>query len=206
MRDLQLYLRALAEKGLDWFHVTMRITVLRQQLKELTAAAPDHDLAPLDGELQRVKWYLWHGNVLGALQVIEHVQWQLEDLDEDVPESRKLTKTVAEFHSYITANEGFIPNYGERYRYGEVISTAFVESTVKEVISKRMVKKQQMRFSQARRASAAAGQGAGAERGPAPNLRALVTSDGQHRRSVSAGRVAPGLKWSQRDLNRRLPE
>ncbi len=46
----------------------------------------------------------------------------------------------------ITANEAFIPNYGDRYRYGEVISTAFVESTVNQVISKRMVKKQQMRW------------------------------------------------------------
>ncbi len=32
------------------------------------------------------------------------------------------------------------------YRYGEKISTAFVESTVNEVISKRMFKKQQMRW------------------------------------------------------------
>src|SRR5215470_16248991 len=53
---------------------------------------------------------------------------------------------VAEFHTYIEANEAFIPNYGDRYRYGEVISTAFVESTVNQVISKRMVKKQQMRW------------------------------------------------------------
>ena len=37
-----------------------------------------------------------------------------------------------------------IPNYGERYSYGEPISTAFVESTVNEVIAKRMAKKQQM--------------------------------------------------------------
>lgn len=44
----------------------------------------------------------------------------------------------------IKANwEGY---YGERYRYGEKISTAFVESTVNEVISKRMVKKQQMHW------------------------------------------------------------
>jgi len=96
--------------------------------------------------LERVKWYLWHGNVFRALQVVEYVQWQLEDLDEEVPASRKLTKTVSEFHSYITANEGFIPNYSDRHRYGEVISTAFVESTVNQVISKRMVKKQQMRW------------------------------------------------------------
>src|SRR6266542_3691111 len=98
VRDLQLYLSPLAEHLLDWFHITMRITVLRQQLKELIAAAPDHDLANLDGELERVKWYLWHGNVFRALQVAEHVQWQLEDLDEEVPASGKLAKSVAEFH------------------------------------------------------------------------------------------------------------
>ncbi len=146
VRDLQLYLSPVAEHLLDWFHVTMRITVLRQQLKELIAAAPDHDLEKVDDELERAKWYLWHGNVFRGLQVIEHVQWQLEDLDEEVPASRKLAKTVAEFHTYITANEGFIPNYGDRYRYGEIISTAFVESTVNQVISKRFVKKQQMRW------------------------------------------------------------
>jgi hypothetical protein len=39
-----------------------------------------------------------------------------------------------------------IPNYGERHRAGEAISTAFVESTVNQVISKRMVKKMQMRW------------------------------------------------------------
>ncbi len=98
VRDLQLYLSPLAEHLLDWFHITMRITVLRQQLKELIATAPDHDLATLDDELERVKWYLWHGNVFRALQVVEHVQWQLEDLDEEVPASGKLAKSVAEFH------------------------------------------------------------------------------------------------------------
>jgi hypothetical protein len=146
VRDLQLYLSPLAEHLLDWFHITMRIIVLRQQLKELIAVAPDHDLAKLDDELERIKWYLWHGNVIRRQQVIEHVLWELEDLDEAVPASRKLAKTVAEFHTYITVNEGFIPNYGDRYRYGEVISTAFVESTVNQVISKRFVKKQQMRW------------------------------------------------------------
>src|SRR6266542_2863005 len=98
VRDLQLYLSPLAEHLLDWFQITMRLTVLRQQLKELIATAPDHDLATLDDELERVKWYLWHGNVFRALQVVEHVQWQLEDLDEEVPASGKLAKSVAEFH------------------------------------------------------------------------------------------------------------
>jgi hypothetical protein len=38
------------------------------------------------------------------------------------------------------------PNYGERYRYGERISTGFVESTVNQVISKRFCKRQQMQW------------------------------------------------------------
>ncbi len=146
VRDLQLYLSPLAEHLLDWFHVTMRITALRQQLKELVTQAPSDDLAKLDAEFERIKWYLWHGNVFRALQEIEHVQWTLEDCEEDVPASAKLAKSVRDFYGYIKTNQEFIPNYGERYRYGEAIATGFVESTVNQVVSKRMVKKQQMRW------------------------------------------------------------
>ena len=42
-----------------------------------------------------------------------------------------------------------IPNYGNRYRNVEPISSAVVESTVNQVISKRMCKKQQMRWTPA---------------------------------------------------------
>ena len=65
--------------------------------------------------------------------------------EEEIPhrkQFRRLCRLVDEFETYITLNEPFIPNYGERYRNGEPISTAFVESTVNEVISRRMVKKQ----------------------------------------------------------------
>ena len=40
------------------------------------------------------------------------------------------------------------PMTGRSYRHDEMISTAFVESTVNQVISKRFVKKQQMRWTQ----------------------------------------------------------
>ncbi len=36
-------------------------------------------------------------------------------------------------------------SYGARRRHGEPISTAFVESAVNEIVSRRMIKKQQMR-------------------------------------------------------------
>ena len=37
-------------------------------------------------------------------------------------------------------------DYGSRHRRGEPTSTAFVESAVNEIVSKRMIKKQQMRW------------------------------------------------------------
>ncbi len=40
----------------------------------------------------------------------------------------------------------FIPNFGERYRQGDTIRIAFVESTINQVVSKRLVKRQQMQW------------------------------------------------------------
>ena len=52
-----------------------------------------------------------------------------------------------EFEQYIRTNQSSIPNYGDRYRNGEAISSAVAESSVNQMISKRFVKKQQMRWS-----------------------------------------------------------
>jgi len=60
--------------------------------------------------------------------------------------AEKLAAGMAEFQTYIRNNQESIPNYGERYRQGETISTAFVESTINQVVSRRFVKKQQMHW------------------------------------------------------------
>ena len=57
-----------------------------------------------------------------------------------------MLKYVRELDTYIANNAALIVNYGERYRNGERISTAFVESTINQVVSKRMVKQQQMQW------------------------------------------------------------
>ena len=54
-----------------------------------------------------------------------------------------------DLNTYIENNYHLIPNYGEKWRYGEAISRAFVESTINEVVAKRMVKKQQMQWTHA---------------------------------------------------------
>jgi hypothetical protein len=75
VRNLQRYLSPQAEQVLDWFHITMRISTMRQMAKGLPAAPPLQDL---DEELERVKCYLWHGNVFRALQVLEHIEIDLD--------------------------------------------------------------------------------------------------------------------------------
>ena len=151
VRDLQLYLNPQAEHLLDWFHVAMRLTVMQQTAKSLPETTRDEEMtydirAPVTKALERLKWFLWHGNVYRALQVIQAVEGDLEVAvaTSSHGTARKLLKAVEEFHTYIANNKSFIPNYGERYRHGERISTGFVESTVNQVISKRFCKKQQM--------------------------------------------------------------
>jgi hypothetical protein len=129
----------------------MRLTVRQQTANGLPDQIRDEEQDyplrnPVIRNLERLKWFLWHGNVYKALQVVQSVEM---DLDAAVATSghataRKLLKTAEEFHIYIKNNGGFIPNYGGRYRAGERISTGFVESTVNQVISKRFCKKQQM--------------------------------------------------------------
>lgn len=120
----------------------MRITVMKQMAK-------DPDIKPklpkkLLQRLESIKWYIWHGNVFEVLQEIdEDAEF---DLDLEIS-PLKLLEKVEEFQSYIEKNASLIPNYGERYRCGERIASSFVESTVNQVVSKRFVKKQQMRWS-----------------------------------------------------------
>jgi hypothetical protein len=145
--------RALAERispcsahVLDWFHITMRITVLRQFAQGLVHHDKEAGIAALD-ELRRIKWFLWHGNTYRAREAIDDLLLDLEALNSRYPNLRKFRTAMREFQVYITSNESSLVNYGERYRSGERISSAFVEATVNAVISKRFAKKQQMQWS-----------------------------------------------------------
>jgi hypothetical protein len=66
VRDLQLYLNPNAEHILDWFDITMRITVMCQMAKGLGPPGSKLRESVLK-ELERIKWYLWTGNGTQAL-------------------------------------------------------------------------------------------------------------------------------------------
>src|SRR5512135_493568 len=155
VRDLQEYLNQDSEHILDWFHITMRITVLQQCARGLHKPIAAYERS-LERRLESIKHYLWHGNTAKALDRIRDLADDLEtwDYDEngeqksrpDSDAAARMLKYVGELETYIDNNALFIVNYGERYRNGERISTGFVESTINQVVSKRMVKKQQMQW------------------------------------------------------------
>jgi hypothetical protein len=159
VRDIPRYLDPQAEHYLDWFHITMRLTVLRQMTRSLPAPAAgqaeDDDVPGIpdpgqaDRDLERVKHFLWHGNTFRAMQTLEDLRDDFEiacaaGADD---KQRAFFERLSEFCTYVGRNSEQIPNYGERHRCGEPISTATAEATVNQVISRRMVKKQQMRWS-----------------------------------------------------------
>jgi len=155
VRNVQLYLHPEAEHLLDWFHITMRLTVMNQMAKGVPETAgkdgDQYELRPsLLKNLESLKWYLWHGNVFQALKTLEGLQMDVESAAFETKNgtARKLLKQIEDLQTYVEHNQAFIPNYGERYRHGERIASGFVESAVNQVVSKRMVKHQQMQWTQ----------------------------------------------------------
>jgi hypothetical protein len=146
VRQAQGEFREFGEPILDWFHVAMRTTQLTQSIKGLAADPPIEGDSPnrieeLLRELNRAKAYLWHGSPHRALRTLEDLTW---DIGTESPRAEALQDKLEEFMNYIDTNVAAIPNYADRHRHGEPIATGFVESAVNQVVSKRLVKKQQM--------------------------------------------------------------
>jgi hypothetical protein len=121
------------------------MTVMSQMAKGLNQTESEADIPK---QIERIKWCLWHGMFKGQ-QAIDNLvdDLEIEVFDDDSQlETKKLFKMATEFRTCISNNQHYIPNYRERWQNGEAISTGFVESTVNQVISKRFVKKQQMRW------------------------------------------------------------
>ena len=146
LRQLQLEMSPKATHILDWFHLSMKLTVLGQYGKGLVPCEVVLGEAICD-QIDRLQWSLWHGQVDKALGKIDDLERSIESFKETYARHAGLVKALSELRTYIVNNRHWIPNYGERYRNGEPIATGFVESTVNEVVSKRFCKKQQMQWS-----------------------------------------------------------
>ena len=124
-----------------------RFTNLQQLAKAVNGVTDggvrSHALADLD----RAKWRFWNGRRKQGLIGLVHLrQWARAQCFDHIPSLEKLEHALSDMIRYLESNADSMPNYGKRYRAGQRISTGFVESAVNEIVAKRMVKKQQMRW------------------------------------------------------------
>jgi hypothetical protein len=145
LRAIHRKLAPRAEHILDWFHISMRFQNLRQIAKGITGltdrAIRRHILAPLE----RVKWRFWHGYTKRGLRgLVRLQQWAHAPCFAQILALEKLEKALLGVIRYLETNIDPLPNYGQRYRAGQRISTGFTGSAVNEMVAKRMTKKQQM--------------------------------------------------------------
>ena len=131
----------------DWFHIAMRFQVLTQTAKGVPDETADRRGWVIE-TLERAKWHLWHGHRWRTGELLEDVHgWTHAQREEPPLAIRKLRRGLVDLRRYLHRNRYSLPNYAIRYRSGMPISTATTESTVNQVISRRMVKLQQMRWS-----------------------------------------------------------
>ena len=143
LRNLQAQVLPDATVVLDWFHIAMRF---EHVLKTATSVGA-RIVEIRRNDVERAKWRLWHGRWKGCLIRLAAVHRRTEaERLRDVEGVAALRQHLQDLIAYLEANQSGLVNYGARYRRGNPISTAFVESAINEIISRRMIKKQQMRW------------------------------------------------------------
>ncbi len=134
---------------IDWFHIAMRIQPMQQiaDFMVRSQSGLSETLSSIDREIKAVKWRLWHGRVDRAIHDLEGLLERLKpSLQEGVFSFARLHSLGSQLLTYIRSNRGAIVNYGHRHRAGLRVATSLAESAVNSLVGKRMVKKQQMRW------------------------------------------------------------
>jgi hypothetical protein len=134
VHNVQLYLNPQAEQLLDWFHLTMRLTVLSQTAKGLPERLGEGEdryelRTGVLKDLERIKWYLWHGNAFQALNELKRLEIALGAVafESKNEHSQKLLKAVEELHTTSSATRSSYQTTGalskrgmDRFRYRRV--------------------------------------------------------------------------------------
>jgi hypothetical protein len=132
---------------LDWWHAAVRFEHALQAARGLGAGADTHPVDEAVRGLERAKWRLWHGRWPGCRRKLAALlRWAQREQMRDVVGIGRFERQVSELLGYLERNENALVHYAARRRCGEPISTAFVESSVNEIVARRMNKKQQMRW------------------------------------------------------------
>jgi len=135
---------------LDCWHVAVRFEHALQAARSFGAGTADTHLADeaVRG-LERAKWRLLHGRWTGCRHKLAALcRWTERKHRREVAGTGRL-QHASHLLGYLDRNEDTLVHDAARYLDGELISTAFVESAVNEIIAKRINKMQQIRWNRA---------------------------------------------------------
>jgi hypothetical protein len=103
-----------------------------------------HERIAIETEIDHAKWLVWHGKGRQSVSRIKALDATL--LAKEGYEYSTLYWNLRRLYFYIENNAGTLVNYSMRYYKGLPISSSIAESAVNLVVSHRMAKKQQMRW------------------------------------------------------------
>jgi hypothetical protein len=133
---------------LDWFHIAMKLRPIEQTAAWLARRLPPDEREELLEDITAVRWRLWNGQTDRAIDLIGRLFQDLKSDEQGSSAIVPLRGGLLNLRIYVEQNGGSITNYGARYREGRRIASTAAEASVNNLVASRMVKKQQMRWSE----------------------------------------------------------
>ena len=128
---------------LDWFHIAMKFKSAERSVFgcEQIDSLERQDI---ESEVRSAKWLVWHGKASKAVARLKALDGKLSARPQY--EGSTLWWNLRKAACYIRDNPGLV-NYARRHHKGLPVSSSIAESAVNQVVSLRMAKKRQMRWS-----------------------------------------------------------
>ena len=154
------WLSGRVEHRLDWFHLRRRFQWLARSIYwAIDYGDPNYDerRSRYRRNLRSVRSNVWHHGkswharwMIPLARLCAQLLSHRNEIDAARGDSSKLEfalKRFYELEGYLHSNIGSLMDYGRAWRQGERIATAYIESTVNQLINQRMCKMRQMRWS-----------------------------------------------------------
>ena len=144
------------ESQLDWFHIGMRLELLRKAVVMPVTyqeyLADSNAFGPMQCRVSRLRSALWRGRSWRALLQFAWLRgdidrWAAEHPGRCAQSVRRAKQVIKEFRYYVCGNRRSLPDFAKQRAAGHRISTAHVESVMNHLVNHRLSKKQQMRWS-----------------------------------------------------------
>ena len=113
---------------LDWYHIKQRFEALENKVED-----------PYLSELESIKWKIWHGDHVEALNRLSTLYIATS--------TSEYTDKIHELFKYLSNNKEYLVNYVERKEKELPYTSSIIESAVESIINERHKKKHKAQWS-----------------------------------------------------------